>query len=98
MKENIKYIEKGIQSKENRYIIRVMRTLFSTRKRLNDPVLKRLINYYYITSSVQSDKEFLLTFIDTTVTSSQTTSTSNVAVRLIIHYLIFTIYCIVTLF
>jgi hypothetical protein len=47
-----------------------MRTLFSSRKRLNDYVLKRLINYYYITSSVQADKEFLFTFIDTNAASS----------------------------
>jgi hypothetical protein len=47
-----------------------MRTIFSTRKRLNDYVLKRTINYYYITQQVQSDKEFLLTFIDVNATSS----------------------------
>jgi hypothetical protein len=57
-----------------------MRTLFSTRKRLNDPVLKRLINYYYITSNVQSDKEFLLSFIDTSIVSSSATAAANVAV------------------
>ena len=70
LRENVKSIEKGIQQKENRYLVRVMRTVFSTRKRLNDPVLKRLLNYYYVTPSVQTDKEFLMTFIDTTVTSS----------------------------
>lgn len=74
-------MERGIQSKESRYIIRVMRTLFSTRKRLNDPVLKRLINYYYITSNVQSDKEFLLSFIDTSIVSSSATAAANVAVN-----------------
>jgi hypothetical protein len=61
-----------------------MRTLFSTRKRLNDPVLKRIINYYYITSSVQTDKEYLLTFIDVNATSSNAASAaSNVAVSII---------------
>lgn len=74
IRENVKYIERGIQSKETRYLIRVMRTLFSTRKRLNDPVLKRVINYYYITSHVQNEKEFLLTFIDTTITNVATPS------------------------
>lgn len=60
-----------------------MRTLFSTRKRLNDPVLKRIINYYYITSSVQNDKEYLLTFIDVNATSSTAaTAASNVAVSI----------------
>ena len=58
-----------------------MRTLFSTRKRLNDPVLKRLITYYYITTNVQTDKEYLLSFIDTSAVSSSTSqaSTSNIA-------------------
>lgn len=79
IRENIKLIERGIQSKETRYLIRVMRTLFSTRKRLNDPVLKRLINYYYITANVQADKEFLLSFIDLNVVSTAAASTSSVA-------------------
>lgn len=80
IRENVKHLERGIQSKETRHLIRVMRTLFSTRKRLNDPVLKRLINYYYITPNVQNDKEFLQSFIDLNATSTSTASAS-VAVR-----------------
>ena len=57
-----------------------MRTLFSTRKRLNDPVLKRVINYYYITPNVQSDKEFLQSFIDLNAVST-TAAAANVAVN-----------------
>lgn len=79
IRENIRLIERGIQSKETRYIIRVMRTLFSTRKRLNDPVLKRLINYYYITANVQADKEFLLSFIDLNAVSTAAPVTPSVA-------------------
>lgn len=79
IRENIKLIERGIQTKETRYLIRVMRSLFSTRKRLNDPVLKRLINYYYITSHVQADKEFLLSFIDLNAVSTATVATTSVA-------------------
>lgn len=66
----MKYLERGIQTKETRYLIRVMRTIFSTRKRLNDPVLKRVLNYYFITNNSSADKEFLLTFIDTSAVSS----------------------------
>lgn len=84
VRENIKLIERGIQSKETRYLIRVMRTLFSTRRRLNDFILKKLINYYYITQNVQVDKEFLLSFIDlnavSTASSNTTTSTAAVSV------------------
>jgi len=79
IRENIKLIERGIQTKETRYLIRVMRGLFSTRKRLNDPVLKRLINYYYITSHVQADKEFLLSFIDLNAVSTAAVATTSVA-------------------
>jgi len=76
-------IERGIQSKETRYLIRAMRSLFATRKRLNDPVLKRLINYYYITSNVQADKEFLLSFIDLNAVSTAVIATTSVAVKYI---------------
>lgn len=79
IRENIKLIERGIQTKETRYLIRVMRNLFSTRKRLNDPVLKRLINYYYITSNVQADKEFLLSFIDLNAVSTAAIATTSAA-------------------
>lgn len=79
LRENVKFLERGIQTKESRHLVRVMRSLFANRKRLNDPVLKRLINYYFITPSSQSDKEFLLTFIDTTITSSSNGSSSAVA-------------------
>lgn len=79
IRENIKLIERGIHSKETRYLIRVMRSLFSTRKRLNDPVLKRLINYYYITAAVQADKEFLLSFIDLNAVSAASVATTSVA-------------------
>lgn len=72
IKENVKHLERGVQSKESRYLTRVMRSLFSTRKRLNDYLLKRLINYYYITPSVQQDKEFLLSFIDINAVASST--------------------------
>lgn len=91
----MKYLERGIQTKETRYLIRVMRTLFSTRKRLNDPVLKRVLNYYFITNNSSADKEFLLTFIDTSAvsnTSQQTTTSSAVAVKKTIKYIFFLTY------
>jgi 26S proteasome regulatory subunit N3 len=79
IRENVKHIERGIQTKETRHLIRVMRNIFSTRKRLNDPVLKRLINYYFITPNVQSDKEFLQSFIDLNATSTTAPATTSVA-------------------
>jgi hypothetical protein len=66
----VKQIEKGISTKENRHLTRVMRSLFSTRKRLNDFLLKRLINYFYSATNYQQDRDFLLGFVDVNATSS----------------------------
>lgn len=63
IKDNIKFLEKGVTTKESRFIVRVLRTLVATRKRLNDQVLKKLINNVYIQNQYQNDKEFLLTFL-----------------------------------
>jgi hypothetical protein len=63
IKENIKFLEKGVQLKETRFIVRVMRSLLSTRKRLTDQILKRVINHVYVHSQYQNDKEFLLSYI-----------------------------------
>jgi 26S proteasome regulatory subunit N3 len=82
IKENVKLVERGLQTKESRHIIRVMRTLFSTRKRLNDFVLKRVLNFFYVPQSVQADKEFLFKYIDVNVASTHTSSTSPAAVAL----------------
>ena len=46
--------------KEPRYILRVLRALASTRKRLNEDVIRRLILFYYGSNS--SEREILLGF------------------------------------
>lgn len=53
-------IEKAVNSKEPRYILRVLRGLASTRKRLNDDVIRRLILFYYGVNS--TEREVLLGF------------------------------------
>ncbi len=72
----MKLVERGVQTKESRHIIRVMRTLLSTRKRLNDFVLKRVLNFFYVPQSVQADKEFLFKYIDVNAISSSTSTSS----------------------
>ncbi|CAF3522907.1 unnamed protein product [Rotaria sp. Silwood1] len=41
IKEQVRTIEKAVNSKEPRYILRVLRALASTRKRLNEDVIRR---------------------------------------------------------
>ena len=60
IKEQVRTIEKAVSSKEPRYILRVLRALASTRKRLNEDVIRRLILFYYGSNS--SEREILLGF------------------------------------
>ena len=50
-----------MNSKEPRYILRVLRGLASTRKRLNEDVIRRLILFYY--GSNTNEREILLGFV-----------------------------------
>ena len=47
-KEHVKHVEKGVNSKEPHFILRVLRSLPSTRKKLNHPLLRKLIIGYFI--------------------------------------------------
>jgi hypothetical protein len=76
----VRHLERGVQTKESRHLTRVVRSLFSTRKRLNDYLLKRLINFYYTTPGVQADKEFLLSFIDQNATSASAAAAAATSV------------------
>ena len=60
IKEQVRTIEKAVNSKEPRFILRVLRGLASTRKRLNEDVIRRLILFYYGSSSIE--REILLGF------------------------------------
>ena len=60
MKEQVRTIEKAVNAKEPRYILRVLRGLASTRKRLNEDVIRRLILFYY--GSLSNEREILLGF------------------------------------
>lgn len=62
IREQTRHIEKSVNSKEPRFIIRILRSLLSTRKRLNSRVLRKLVSAYYTHSAPQ--KEALLLFIE----------------------------------
>ncbi|CAF0864248.1 unnamed protein product [Didymodactylos carnosus] len=81
IKEQVRTIEKAVTSKEPRYILRVLRALASTRKRLNEDVLRRLINFYYTSNA--SEREILLSYLhsaqpmDVDVSSTTTIATTT---------------------
>lgn len=55
IKEQVRTIEKAVNAKETRLILRVLRTLATTRKRLTENVLKRLISFYYVSNSIERE-------------------------------------------
>lgn len=58
-------IEKAVNTKEPRLILRVLRGLASTRKRINEDVLRRLILFYY--NGLPTEREHLLGFLQSVV-------------------------------
>jgi len=62
IKEHARHIEKGATTKEPRFVLRVLRTLMSTRKKLNGNVLRRVIHGFYTQSA--KERESLLSFIE----------------------------------
>ena len=61
IKEQVRSIEKAVNAKEPRFILRVLRGLATTRKRLSENVIRRLVQFYYGSNS--SEREVLLGFI-----------------------------------
>lgn len=62
IKEHAKHIEKYVATKETRFMLRVLRSLVSTRKKLNHKVLRKIITGFFTQSP--TTKESLLQFID----------------------------------
>lgn len=62
VRENIRQIERGVTTKESRFIIRILRSILTTRKELNSNILISIINGFYTHSL--SEKEFMLSFFE----------------------------------
>lgn len=62
IREHARQIEKAVQSKEPRFILRVLRTLPNTRRKLNPPVLRGIITGFYTHSTTERDA--LLAFVE----------------------------------
>lgn len=61
LREHVRQIDKAVSSKEPRFAMRVLRSLPSTRRKLNGNVLRAIINQLYPASS---DKETLIGFVE----------------------------------
>ena len=61
IREHIKQIDKAVSSKEPRFILRVLRSLPSTRRKLNGNVLRTLANHIY---PAGAEREAMLVFVE----------------------------------
>uniref|UniRef100_A0A8C8B7S5 26S proteasome non-ATPase regulatory subunit 3 n=1 Tax=Otus sunia TaxID=257818 RepID=A0A8C8B7S5_9STRI len=62
IKEHVKQLEKAVSGKEPRYVLRALRALPSTSRRLNSNVLHKAINGFFTSNSAMRD--FLLSFLE----------------------------------
>ncbi|XP_015187085.1 PREDICTED: probable 26S proteasome non-ATPase regulatory subunit 3 [Polistes dominula] len=62
IREHTRQIEKAVQNKEPRFILRALRTLPNTRRKLNPIVLRGLIGGFYTKSA--AEREALLVWVD----------------------------------
>lgn len=60
LREQVRQIEKGVSNKENRFILRVLRCLPNTRRKLNGAVLRGLINQVF----PLNERDAMLTYIE----------------------------------
>eukprot|EP01132_Coremiostelium_polycephalum_P000410 gene410-520_t len=97
LKKNVQLIEKGVDTKENRYITRVLRQTSIIRKKLNQKVLSQIIPFVY-PSSESTKSNFLLSFLksnemevdgeDASLTSTPAPTSLTPEVEAYIHLLV----------
>jgi len=73
IKDHAKHIEKYVVTKEARFMVRILRALVSTRKRLNFRVLRKVISGFH-SNSAPAVKDALLAFIDEPMDTSDTSA------------------------
>lgn len=61
IREHLKQIDKAVSSKEPRFILRVLRSLPNTRRKLNANVLRTLANHIY---PAGAEREAILVFVE----------------------------------
>lgn len=73
VREHVRQIEKAVTSKENRFISRVLRSLPTTRKKLNGCVLRGLVNQIF----PQVEREPLLGYVEEPATAADVDTTTR---------------------
>lgn len=73
LREHAKQIDKGVSAKEQRFILRVLRSINATRKNINATILRRVISIFY--NSVPNQKDALLSYIEEPMDTGTTTET-----------------------
>ncbi|VDO95191.1 unnamed protein product [Soboliphyme baturini] len=85
IKEQCRFIERGELAKESRYLARVLRSIVTTRKNINENVLTKLITFYFAGSAMAKQREELLSYVRSPSAALKTDSdkmdTSPVASR-----------------
>ncbi|KAJ1521060.1 hypothetical protein ONE63_002767 [Megalurothrips usitatus] len=76
IREHAKQIEKAVQTKEPRFILRVLRSLPNTRRKLNALVLRSVLNGLYTFST--ADKDALLVYVDEPMETDGSTATQRI--------------------
>ncbi|KAB7497536.1 putative 26S proteasome non-ATPase regulatory subunit 3 [Armadillidium nasatum] len=64
LKDQIRLVERSVTTKESRFVLRVLRSLPSTRKKLTANILRKIISMYYSRPENKQDKEQILQFIE----------------------------------
>ncbi|XP_049773596.1 probable 26S proteasome non-ATPase regulatory subunit 3 [Schistocerca cancellata] len=72
IREHARQIEKAVQNKEPRFILRVLRSLPNTRRKLNSVVLRGIITGFYTHSA--TEKDALLNFVEEPMETEGSTS------------------------
>lgn len=80
IKEHVKQIEKAVSGKEPRFVLRALRALPSTSRRLNPNVLHKAISGFYTSNA--AGKEFLLSFLEEVTDTHKHTHTADIGLKL----------------
>jgi len=63
IREHCKLIRRSVESKESRFVLRVLRALPTTRRKVNPTVLRTVFKTFYTADCDQETKQFLLQFV-----------------------------------
>ena len=95
VKEQLRYIEKTVSSKEPRFMTRAVRALAQIRKKVNARVLRKLLHNVYLSQPANAEKEEYLAYLDAAEIESEDNAIVKKArlfLRAIFRFFIFLCY------